>query len=943
MNNKTIYAVVDIETTGTSVKDGDRIIQIGCVFIQNHKIINRFATDVNPERAIPAAIERLTGITNKRVKKAPLFDDIAGTLYSLLTNTVFVAHNVNFDLPFINAEFERVGYPILEIEAVDTVSLSQILMPTATSFRLRDLSRTLAIEHRNPHSADSDADATAQLFIHLLHRLRQLPIVTLQQMVDLRADLPRDTADLFGSALELNLNRPKPLPKGTYIKNGLALRESPSMELEPLTPEAVDYPKTKRQKLRLMPADLTWRAEQSKMMNLIYKNYHDTDQHPVKTLLVEAPTGLGKSLGYGLPFAYLTQVGGQTVVSTATTLLQEQFKADTIPALNAIVPFNVSAVIVKGNRHYIDLNRFALTLAIDEPSKQTQLLKLRLLVWLTQTTTGDLDELHLATYSAPYFSEIVHGPVESVPVDSPFYADDFLRRRNRAVQSAQFVIVNHAYLAEHAQALGELLNQPYLVIDEAQDFVRSTIHQRRSTIRFSQIINAIHHVQRTVKSEHGRSLTDTFVADAAMTTQLVGIDHLLLTLDDAIQTITHSLYHKFIGQHRRPENDQTYEQLVDRQALSRQFADLQAALKVCRSAGDILLDELAKLRQKFEGDPEQWEEADDYAFTRFERYARQLDELLAQMLAIVDESMVSDTANLFWLTLGHAGDQNSLQLSGGLLSTEGFLSRHVYQYFQPPLFTGATLFSSKRSTFLLDRYDLDREQVATHRLHSNFDYRQQAELLVATDGPDVAQVSNRDYVSYLVGAIEDLAGSVHKQTMVLFNSLSLIQEVYDWLTLSPVFQDREILAQGVTGSRERIAKRFSHGTDAILLGAGSFWEGVDLPNEQLELLLITRLPFESPDQVFVKAEYNRLTAEGKSPFYNAALPKATLRLRQGVGRLIRTDQDTGAIVILDRRLIDKPYGKSMLNALPADLPMITGTTEQLRMRLVNFFENSSGI
>ena len=102
MKPNTTYAVVDIETTGTSVKDGDRIIQIGCAFVKNNKIINTFATDVNPLTTVPAVIENLTGISNARVRKAPPFDDLAGTVYSLLQGTVFVAHNVNFDLPFIN-------------------------------------------------------------------------------------------------------------------------------------------------------------------------------------------------------------------------------------------------------------------------------------------------------------------------------------------------------------------------------------------------------------------------------------------------------------------------------------------------------------------------------------------------------------------------------------------------------------------------------------------------------------------------------------------------------------------------------------------------------------------------------------------------------------------------------------------------------------------------
>lgn len=114
---------------------------------------------------ISEAITRLTGITNKRVAKAPIFDDVAEVIYGMLANTTFVAHNVNFDLPFLNHELERVGFPALTGPAIDTVQLSQILLPTATSYRLQDLSQLFSISHENPHSADSDAEATANLLI----------------------------------------------------------------------------------------------------------------------------------------------------------------------------------------------------------------------------------------------------------------------------------------------------------------------------------------------------------------------------------------------------------------------------------------------------------------------------------------------------------------------------------------------------------------------------------------------------------------------------------------------------------------------------------------------------------------------------------------------------------------------------------------------------------
>ena len=129
---KPIYAVVDLETTGTDPAI-DRIIQFGCVLIQDGQVINRFATDINPDRRISKQIQNLTHITNQQVKRAPYFEDVAYTIYNLLTQTVFVAHNIYFDYHFLSQELIRCGMPPLEIPGIDTVELAQVL-PTEAAF-----------------------------------------------------------------------------------------------------------------------------------------------------------------------------------------------------------------------------------------------------------------------------------------------------------------------------------------------------------------------------------------------------------------------------------------------------------------------------------------------------------------------------------------------------------------------------------------------------------------------------------------------------------------------------------------------------------------------------------------------------------------------------------------------------------------------------------------
>ncbi|MCQ2569406.1 MAG: ATP-dependent DNA helicase, partial [Limosilactobacillus sp.] len=136
---------------------------------------------------------------------------------------------------------------------------------------------------------------------------------------------------------------------------------------------------------------------------------------------------------------------------------------------------------------------------------------------------------------------------------------------------------------------------------------------------------------------------------------------------------------------------------------------------------------------------------------------------------------------------------------------------------------------------------------------------------------------------------------------------------------------------------------FATGTDSVLLGAASFWEGIDLPEDQLQLLIVTRLPFDSPDDVLVKAQHEHLKRQGKSPFYQVDLPQMIMRMRQGIGRLLRTDRDYGTVVILDPRLITRRYGKSVLKMLPQGMPVATIPTSQLAGRVKKFLRTHGAV
>lgn len=149
-----------------------------------------------------------------------------------------------------------------------------------------------------------------------------------------------------------------------------------------------------------------------------------------------------------------------------------------------------------------------------------------------------------------------------------------------------------------------------------------------------------------------------------------------------------------------------------------------------------------------------------------------------------------------------------------------------------------------------------------------------------------------------------------------------------------------ILAQGVSGSNSKILRKFKDEEHVILLGSGGFWEGIDMPSDEIELLIITRLPFENPESPLIQAQNDWLEQQHRNPFYNLSLPKAILRLRQGIGRILRTPDAIGMVIILDARIVNKKYGKTIINALPKKLPITTITSAQIAATAADFFKRT---
>ncbi|WDF81513.1 exonuclease domain-containing protein [Lacticaseibacillus pabuli] len=902
MNESTVYAVIDLETTGPDAGAGDRIIQFGCALVKDHQIIQTFSQLINPDRTIPEPIQQLTGITPDMLTSAPYFDEVAPMLGGMLAGKVIVAHNINFDYPFLSKELVASGQPPLTNKGIDTVQLAQIIMPTEQSYRLSDLTRKLNIKHDNPHRADSDAISTASILMYLGDTFKKLPGPT-QRLVAEHSDfLIRDTEQLLKK-----IASQAPKLSGRYIQvENLTLR-SPQKPGK-ANPNAAEFPyadKDKRRKLKKVK--LRFRYAQAKMMNKIYDNAK-TDQHP---LFIEAGTGLGKSLGYMLPYAYLATPQKKLVVATSTTVLQDQLAGRTANQLTGLLGAKPRLAVLKSPRHLIDLAKFAATLTQGHLNKADRMLQLRIIVWLSQTQTGDLDELHLSSLQTPLLALIRHTGNCGTPDSNPFYDYDFDVRLQKAAQDAAIIVTNHAYLIHHFEDAA-FKNQPFLVVDEAQNFPDSAVAGFEVKLDLTRIRRGLQQLSTLIRRAESGGLAEIYSDDQMMSYQLSSI--LKPTLDSLAKT--QSLQQYLASRYVFPNSTQG-EYPLSQDELDEVLVSSHADLEIIWRTLQQVLQVADKIRADYLRRRNRFTDSDARVFQQLDEITSSLRDCLPALTAVKDRSpqLLNASLRMVYVQMRHKSDVSSLVLRWRVIQVQDQI-QHLLNRFTAPVFTSATLTVKKTADFLIKQLGYaaipDDDQL---RLRSPFKYRNLARIMIAKDAPEPPKQGSARYNAFLAASIAQIASGKH-QTLVLFNSLATIAGVYDELAQSPFAGDREILAQGVTGSAAKIARRFAAGDNIVLLGAASFFEGIDYPAKQLECIILTRLPFTAPQEELAVARAGVIERAGGDPFRDDVLPRATLRLRQAFGRLIRTENDRGVFVVLDPRFTKTEYGRSMQKALP---------------------------
>ncbi len=922
------YVIVDLETTGHSVKSGDELIEFAAVVVQEGEVIERYSTLIRPSRPIPPFITQLTTISDEDVSDAPTFEDVIPDIWKMLDGRVFVAHNVAFDLTFLNESLEQAGYLAFQGRTIDTVELARILYPTLESHALEALSDTFDLVHTDAHRALSDAEATAELFIRMLDRLRDLPMVTLKRLRELSESWTSHIEPLLDEIiLEVGI---RPDDETRFdIHRKIALRRPvdafvPAIEREPFEPFLL---RTIEETLPSLFDQFEPRQSQFEMMRHVYRALDDEE-----TLLVEAGTGTGKTLAYLIPSAHhALETKRPVVISTHTIQLQEQLLNRDLPVLRQIFP-EIEFTLLKGRRNYIDLRKFEMVLDESNDGLLASMCKAMVLVWLTETETGDLEELSFpgsATQGPASFKRLIQADASSdFGRFDPWYSRDFFTKAVLRSKEADLIVTNHALLFSDLQhQAGILPTDTPLILDEAHQVEEVASHHfgvRFDAIQFDRLFKWFGYGadgkfhSRIIQLADLTSVTEEAEAFSQQ------IDSALARVEEELEDLLMSL--QSLSKKKEPRQTVRFE----REAPT---------FRPIREVANRLEDKLRTLRTSLRHLHRLLDERKEHMTFKQRALLGDLKTLIGdvrELESVIYETMLThDDDAVSWVEL-NLGNRKLTSVYTQPVEIGPLLHERLFKK-RPTILTSATMTVSGKFSFMERRLGLEGEPVRRVVLPSPFNFKDQAKLFVPSDFPLINEVPLPQFVDQTAQSIVQIANVTKGKMLVLFTSNELLRLTYEQVKdhLDPSYT---LLAQGVSGgSRSRLTKQFKRMEQSILFGTASFWEGVDIPGEALTCLVIVRLPFAPPDQPIMQARSEKIEAMGKSPFFELSLPQAVIRFKQGVGRLIRSKGDYGAVFVFDRRVETTRYGKQFINSLPK-VDRIEGTLETSLSELELFLD-----
>lgn len=636
--------------------------------------------------------------------------------------------------------------------------------------------------------------------------------------------------------------------------------------------------------------------------------------------LIEAGTGTGKSFAYLIPALFWAKQNNQVVtVSTNTINLQEQLLEKDLVLLKKVLPFSFKAVLVKGRRNYLckrrtkNMEKRADQLLDDNDTKAVEFSKL--LKWLDETGTGTRSELSFVM-KTDLWDDLASESDLCLRTRCPYFDSCFFMKARKEVYSADLLIVNHHLLISDAVLKnnhddliqGVLPKYSHLIIDEAHNFGDSATSHLGHPFYYSVLNKYLQRLYSNQFSFLARLRSKITEYDFKKKKEL--LDIIDKKIVPGIQGVTDRSgdYFQAVKTFFGEQEDRVL-RITEKEICLEGW-------QVIQDSGQLLLGRLRNLGSYLGDLYRGMAGLDLILLENFEELLQELEAVLNRCHLLADNLQFNleaeDEEYVFWME--QAGD-SLIKQENAPLEIAGMLKEIIWESLDTLILTSATL--TVNNSFKFFQQSLGLSKARQLQVDSPFNYREQSLLVIPEDIPPA---NSSDFLKEIIDDLEEIFVTFNGNTMVLFTSYSMLN--YCFKKLEPVLLQMgiTILAQG-RYPRSYIIDKFKAHHRQIIFGTVSFWEGIDIKGDNLKYLVIMKLPFPVPSEPVAAARMELLKERGKNPFVHYSLPRAVIRFKQGFGRLIRSRQDNGLVLLFDNRVLTKSYGRIFLNSIPEECPV----------------------
>lgn len=690
------------------------------------------------------------------------------------------------------------------------------------------------------------------------------------------------------------------------------------------------------------------RKEQIKVLSETARAFNDDS-----IALIEAGTGTGKTFSYLIPsIKWALQNNERVVISTNTINLQEQLIGKDIPMLEESIEESFTYSLVKGMRNYLCLLRVEAVddgqqdLIEDDESDEIK----NIIEWSKTTSDGSLSDLSFSPKQNTW--DKVSAESEScIRSKCPHYSDCFFFKKRREVSAAQLLIVNHHLFfsdlaikaATNDTDSGILPGYNRVIFDEAHNIVdAATSHFSMSVAKFG-----LTRTLRRLKSRGKKGEIKGLVNFAAITANKISsndknseLKNTLLKIEEVvsprIDTIESSINESFeliydiaaanTKEGNNGNGDLSFRVLEHIQKSEKwikaeeSFESLR--VKLLKIQGEIkFLLEILSRNEEMPGITKLLIEFRS-VYSKMEYYIEAITSFFKQ----------KDDENVKWVEIRARRGNSFISLGISPIDVSGQLKQKLYDKTKTVVMTSATLAVEESFEFQKTQLGLDgNSRVREQRVLSPFNYKEQVMLGMPANIPEY---NSSEYIKAVSGILQDVVKISGGRALILFTSYATLNSVTETINEPLLDKGIEVLKQG-TLPRDKLLDKFRNTNNTVLMATDSFWEGVDIIGDALKLVVIMRLPFRVPTDPIIEARSDYLEKREINSFLNYSVPMAVIRFKQGFGRLIRSKSDRGAVLVLDKRINTKSYGKYFVNSLP-DCKRINGKYEDMLDELKEF-------